>query len=85
MLLSSLLVALAAGLAVETLAVPLVSEGPLEKRHVPDTHATHERHPPRINQHWTRGAKVSSGTVLPMRVGLKDVKAKAGHDRLMAM
>ncbi|KAK8075930.1 hypothetical protein PG994_003202 [Apiospora phragmitis] len=87
MLIQSLVTALATGLILETVANPVVvqrrSPPSLKKREVPATHNLHERHVPRLGQHWTKRAKVHSRAILPMRIGLKQSNLDAGHDRLM--
>ncbi|KAI1352315.1 subtilisin-like protein [Xylaria sp. FL0043] len=75
----SLLTALVAGLALETVASPAVPK----RRDVPSTHALHERHAPHWGHMWTKKSKVPAKSVLPMRIGLKQSNLDAGHDKLM--
>jgi tripeptidyl-peptidase-1 len=85
MLFRSLIAALGLQLGLEVLASPLLrSDGP-RRREVPNTHALHERHTPHMAQQWSKQGKLSSTTVLPMRIGLKQSNLDIGHDRLMEM
>lgn len=85
MLFRSLTTALGLGLALEVVASPLLRNKSPGKRDVPDTHTVHERHKPRITQHWAKRERLSPKTVLPMRIGLKQRNLDAGHTRLMEM
>lgn len=85
MLFNSLVVALASGLVLETLASPLSHVGAKAKREVPITHSLHERHLSHWSNEWTKKSKVPDSQILPMRIGLKQSNLEAGHDRLMEM
>lgn len=85
MLFRSLVAAFGLGLALEVVASPLLRDKAPGKRDVPNTHTLHERHKPRITQHWTKRERLSPKTVLPMRIGLKQRNLDAGHTRLMEM
>lgn len=76
MLHQTLLVALAAGLALAS---------PIQKREVPASHRVHERHLPHWSTQWTKRSKVPSSEVLPMRIGLKQSNLEAGRERLLEM
>lgn len=85
MLFHSLVAALGLGLALEVLAsFPLLSEAS-RKREVPNTHAVHQRHTPRMVQQWAKRDKLPSTTILPMRIGLKQSNLDMGRNRLMEM
>ncbi|KAI1335592.1 subtilisin-like protein [Xylariaceae sp. FL0016] len=83
MLVRTLLAALVAGLAVETVANPVARLNTYKKRVVPRSHALHERHMPHWGRKWTKRDRVQADTVLPMRIGLKQSNLEAGHDKLM--
>ncbi|KUJ15936.1 alkaline serine protease [Mollisia scopiformis] len=83
MLFNSLVVALASGLVLETLASPLSLVGAKAKREVPFTHSLHERHLSHLSNQWTKKSKVPDTQILPMRIGLKQSNLEAGHDKLM--
>jgi tripeptidyl-peptidase-1 len=85
MLLRSLVAAFGLGLAIEVVASPLLRDKSTGKRDVPITHTVHERHKPRIANHWNKRERLSAKTVLPMRIGLKQLNLDAGHTRLMEM
>ncbi|EFW98614.1 alkaline serine protease [Grosmannia clavigera kw1407] len=74
MLPKALMLAAAAGLSLAS---------PVRRREVPSTHQLHERHAEHWSSAWTKRSKVSSGKVLPMRIGLTQSNLGAGHDRLM--
>lgn len=57
----------------------------LDTRAVPDTHALHERAMPHWGRKWEKSGRVSSNTILPMRIGLKQANLDKGHDLLMDM
>ncbi|PBP18115.1 alkaline serine protease [Diplocarpon rosae] len=88
MRLSSLVVVMTGGLAVEMIhglmASPLSHSRPTQ-RAVPPSHSLHERHLPSWENQWTRKLKVPDTQILPMRIGLKQSNLGAGHDKLMAM
>ena len=87
MLLRSLVAALASSLVLEAMASPLSAEhkdtGVKRRRDVP--HSLHERHLPQLSQRWTKRSKVPAAQILPMRIGLKQCNAEAGHEKLMDM
>ncbi len=85
MLFTSLVAALCLGLTAEILASPLLHSETPRKREVPITHASHERHTPRMAQQWTKRSKLPGKTVLPVRIGLKQSNLDIAHDRLMEM
>lgn len=87
MLLESLVAALIAGLALETIAGPLSAEYPGAgiRREIPSSHTLHERHLPHWSREWTKRSKVPKSQILPMRIGLKQRNLEAGHDVLMDM
>ncbi|KAH8880604.1 alkaline serine protease [Thozetella sp. PMI_491] len=83
MLLRQLTAALASFLSLQAVASPIShNETPKNKR-VPASHVLHERHLPHTSRHWTKRDKVPAGTLLPMRIGLKQSNLDRGHDRLM--
>lgn len=59
--------------------------GVTTKRAIPESHVVHERHEPHWGRHWNKRDKVSSKTLLPMRIGLRqsDDILRRGHERLM--
>ena len=85
MLFRSLVAALGLGLALEVMASPLLHSDAPRKREVPNTHAVHERHTPRMVEQWAKRDKLPSTTVLPIRIGLKQSNLDIGHNRLMEM
>lgn len=84
MLLQSLVVVLAGGLALAS-PVSYGSTAVQTKREVPATHRLHERHQPMWQNVWTKKSKISHSQILPMRIGLKQSNLEAGHDKLMDM
>jgi tripeptidyl-peptidase-1 len=85
MLFHSLVASLGLGLAFEVLASPLFHSDVPKKREVPASHAVHEPHTLHMFQQWAKRDKLSSTTVLPMRIGLKQSNLDMGHDRLIEM
>lgn len=85
MLFNSLVVALASGLVLQTVATPISNNGLKTKREVPHTHSLHERHLSHWSNVWTKKSKVPDTQLLPMRIGLKQSNLEAGHDLLMDM
>lgn len=86
MLFRCLVTALAGGVALEAVASPIVArDGTSKKRSVPATHALHERHTTQWARQWTKRELVPAKTLLPMRIGLKQMNLEAGHDKLMDM
>ncbi|KAH8817299.1 Pro-kumamolisin, activation domain-containing protein [Xylogone sp. PMI_703] len=83
MLFRSLVAAFGLGLALESLASPLLHPDAPKKREVPNTHALHERHTSSMAKHWAKREKLPRTAVLPMRIGLKQSNLDMGHSRLM--
>ncbi|KAM7215665.1 alkaline serine protease [Rhypophila decipiens] len=54
-----------------------------KKRHVPSTHALHERGLPHWGNTWEKTEKVPTGAMLPMRIGLRQSNVDVGHEMLM--
>jgi tripeptidyl-peptidase-1 len=67
------------------LATPFDAGRLLSKRDVPSTHVRHERQMPHWSWTWERKQKVKKSTVLPMRIGLRQLedKLQEGRDLLM--
>lgn len=67
------------------LATPLDTGRILSKRDVPSTHVRHERQMPHWSRTWEKKQKVKKSTVLPMRIGLRQLedKLQEGRDLLM--
>ncbi|CAN8096667.1 unnamed protein product [Discula destructiva] len=53
------------------------------KREIPDTHVLHERQLPHWSRIWERRSNVHKSTILPMRIGLRQVNIEEGHNLLM--
>jgi tripeptidyl-peptidase I len=85
MLLRTLVAALSLGITLKGLASPLLHSDSLKKREVPNSHAVHERHTPRMTQRWAKQEKLPSTAVLPMRIGLKQSNLDMGRNLLMEM
>lgn len=86
MLYQQLVAALLGALATapSTLASPLGnSQVTGTKREIPSTHVLHERQLPHWSSTWVRKHPVEKSAVLPMRIGLRQVKQKEGHNLLM--
>lgn len=80
-----LITALLGALATHSaLASPLAQGGhPKSKREIPSSHVLHERQLPHWSRTWEKKSSVRKSTLLPMRVGLRQVQLDEGHKLLM--
>lgn len=82
MLYQRLISAFVGALATSSALASPVSSGYV-KRDVPGSHVLHERQLPHWSRTWEKKSKVKRSTVLPMRIGLRQVNLQEGHDLLM--
>ncbi len=85
MLFLNLALVLAGGFVPHGIASPISQDASPRKRHVPASHALHERHLPHRSRHWTKRDKVPNDAILPMRIGLKQSNLEEGHLMLLDM
>jgi tripeptidyl-peptidase I len=78
--------ALCGAAAIEpALASPFDAGRLLSRRDVPSTHVRHERQMPHWSWTWERKQKVKKSTVLPMRIGLRQLEDKLQEGRSLLM
>jgi len=82
---STPLLAVAFALSATASSVGVAQSPEVGKRSVPSSHILHERHEPHWGRVWRKRDRLSSETLLSVRIGLKqsDEILRRGHDRLM--
>lgn len=84
MLYLRLVAALLSALAIHSAtASPLETRPLASKREIPHTHVLHERQLPHWSRTWEKKSNVEKSMILPLRIGLRQVKLDEGHNLLM--